>query len=160
MKAPNILILSFFILIFLGCRPEAIKIGEKTLTESKNELTEIKIPENVDEDFKDFLNYFSKDSIFQVSRVIFPLRVLEVDENNMIDSIEKSISKKEYTKLDFTYPKDALTREFDKYTQKIKTTENKTVVEIRGFDNGICTDFVFEKLNGKWFLKSWNDTSN
>jgi hypothetical protein len=62
--------------------------------------------------------------------------------------------------LDFEYPKDALTREFDRYTQNIKTKGNKAVVEIRGVDNGIYSDFYFEKINGKWHLKSWNDSSN
>ena len=147
-------------LAFLGCKPETQKVETEKPTESKKEIVEIKIPENVDNDFKVFLDYFSKDSIFQVSRVNFPLKVMEVDENNTLESIEKTISKTEYTKLDFEYPKDALTREYDKYTQKIKTNGNKAVIEIRGYDNGICTDFFFEKLNGKWFLKSWNDTSD
>ena len=121
-------------------------------------LQETKIPSNVDEDFSLFLKTFSRDSIFQVSRVKFPLLTNEwVDpETGMI---EKLISKSRYTKLDFTYPEDAMTRELDRYTQKINVSGNKCVVKIRGFDNGIHTDFFFEKLNGKWILISWDDQS-
>jgi hypothetical protein len=160
MKTSRIYLYLILVLTFSGCKPESGKVETENATESKKEVAEVKIPENVDNDFKVFIDYFSKDSIFQVSRVNFPLKVMEVDENNTLESIEKTISKTEYTKLDFEYPKDALTREYDKYTQKIKTNENKAVIEIRGYDNGICTDFFFEKLNGKWFLKSWNDTSD
>jgi len=160
MKTSKIFLYLILVLPLIGCKPKLEKKETEKPTERKKETTKIKIPENVDADFKVFLSYFSKDSIFQVSRVNFPLKVMEVDENNMLETIEKSISKKEYTTLDFQYPKDALTREYDKYTQKIKTNGNKAIIEIRGYDNGICTDFFFEKLEGKWFLKSWDDTSD
>ncbi|MBF6640282.1 DUF4348 domain-containing protein [Flavobacterium sp. J49] len=158
MNTSRIFLLLILVLIFVECKPEIGKVEDENQTENK--VSEFKIPKNIDDNFKVFLSYFSKDSVFQVSRVKFPLKVMEVDENNMMESIEKTIEKEEYTKLDFEYPKDALTREFDRYTQKVKTNGNKVTVEIRGVDNGIYTDFYFEKVNGKWFLKSWNDTSN
>ncbi|MBC7425882.1 MAG: DUF4348 domain-containing protein [Bacteroidia bacterium] len=148
------------VLAILGCRSETRKGDTEKSVESKKDFVEFKIPENVDSNFKDFLDYFSKDSAFQVSRVNFPLKVKEIDDNNMLQSVEKTILKTEYTKLDFEYPKDALTKKYDRYSQKIKINGNNSVVEVRGVDNGICIDVFFEKLNGKWFLKSWNDTSN
>ncbi|RAR48417.1 DUF4348 domain-containing protein [Flavobacterium lacus] len=148
------------VLAFLGCKPEVEKVEVKKTTESRKQISGIKIPENVDGDFKTFLYYFSKDSIFQISRVNFPLKVMEVDQNNTFEQLEMIIQKNEYTKLDFEYPKDALTRETSRYTQNIKTKDNKSDVEIRGYDNGIDTDYFFEKENGKWILKSWDDNSN
>jgi len=158
MKTSRIFLLFILAFTFVECKPEIGKAEDKNQTENKD--SEFKIPENVDDNFKVFLRYFSKDSVFQVSRINFPLKVMEVDENNMMETIERTVEKKEYTKLDFEYPKDALTREFDRYTQKIKAKGNNVTIEIRGVDNGICTDVYFEKVNGKWFLKSWNDTSN
>lgn len=146
------------ILILFGCKPETKKTEpEKHLEKEK---TQIQIPKNIDDDFKIFLDYFSKDSVFQVSRVNFPLIVTEIDDENMLEAKEKIIQKNEYTTINFEYPKDALTREFDRYTQNYKIKENKATIEIRGIDNGICSDFFFEKINEKWMLKSWNDSSN
>jgi Domain of unknown function (DUF4348) len=160
MKTLKIYLYLIPVLTFLGCKQESQNVETEKSTESKKEIAKYTIPDNVDDDFKVFLDYFSKDSVFQISRINFPLKVKEIDENNMLESIEKIIQKKDYTKLDFEYPKDALTREYDRYSQEIKTDKNKTVIEIRGIDNGIYSDFFFEKLNGKWFLKSWNDTSD
>jgi len=146
------------ILILFGCKKEAKKTGSEKYLEK--EKKQIQIPKNIDDDFKVFISYFSKDSVFQVSRVNFPLIVKEIDDENMLESKEKIIKKNEYTTINFEYPKDALTREFDRYTQNYKIKENKAIIEIRGIDNGICSDFFFEKNNGKWILKSWDDSSN
>lgn len=160
MKTLKIYCYLLLTLTIMGCKNESQKTRIEKPIESKKKLTQINILKNIDDNFKTFLDNFSKDSVFQISRVIFPLKVTELDYNNELESIVKIIQKKEYTKLDFEYPKDALTREFDRYTQNIKTKGNKAVVEIRGVDNGIYSDFYFEKINGKWHLKSWNDSSN
>ncbi len=158
MNKTRIFLLFILASIFIECKPEIRKAEDKNQTENK--VSEFKIPNNVDDNFNVFLSYFSKDSIFQVSRVNFPLKVIEIDDNNMMETIERTVEKEEYTKLDFEYPKDALTREFDRYTQKIKAKGNNVTIEIRGVDNGIYSDVYFEKVKGKWFLKSWKDTSN
>ncbi|QYS89040.1 DUF4348 domain-containing protein [Flavobacterium davisii] len=113
---------------------------------------------SIDDDFKSFLDAFSKDSVFQVSRVTFPL-VLEEWIDPETGTGKKLIDKKAYETIDFRYPKDALTREFDRYTQTVKFKDNKAVVEIRGVDNGIYADYIFEKINGKWLLISCNNQS-
>lgn len=113
---------------------------------------------SVDDDFKSFLETFSKDSIFQVSRVKFPL-VLEEWIDPETGTEKKLMDKKAYEILDFRYPKDALTREYDRYTQTVKIKDNKAVVEIRGVDNGIYADYIFEKINGQWILVACNELS-
>ena len=95
--------------------------------------------------------------MFQISRVKFPLRVRELDDE--YESVEKKIEKNSYRKIDLRYDNSYVTRELSKYTQKIKLEGNKATVEIRGIDNGIMTDFYFEKRNGKWKLISWDDSS-
>ncbi|WP_316632922.1 DUF4348 domain-containing protein [uncultured Flavobacterium sp.] len=161
LKSVTLFLLTSF--LFFNCKddttkPEITKIGSK-----KNEK---QTPKVIDENFEVFLDKFNRDSVFQISRVKFPLKVKEIDletmaelDKNRSDFKEITILKSKYTKLDFTYPKDALTREFDRYTQKIKTKNNITIVEIRGVDNGIYSDFYFEKINGKWFLKTWKEQS-
>ena len=146
----NILLL---FLSFISCKTETKNDKTVTLENSINE-------ENVsEEDFNRFLKKFNQDSIFQISRIKFPLKVTESDPEQDYETIERIIELKNFTKLNFEYPKDALTREFDKYSQKIKIEKDSAVIEIRGIDNGIFSDIVFEKINGKWKLKTWNDQS-
>ncbi|OWP82719.1 hypothetical protein BWK59_14365 [Flavobacterium davisii] len=153
---------TYFILLltilFISCKKETATI------EAPKEVKEIQsAPINtntktIDNDFKSFLEVFSKDSVFQVSRVTFPL-VLEEWIDPETGTVKKLIDKKAYETIDFRYPKDALTREYDRYTQTVKFKDNKAVVEIRGVDNGIYADYIFEKINGKWLLISCNNQS-
>lgn len=155
-----IILLSLLSILFLNCKNEKTESGNKELEKSKVENARIEkhTLKIADENFEDFLKEFSRDSVFQITRVKFPLKVKGLDYDNMEEQ-EKMISKSDYRKLDFTYPKNALTRELDRYSQKNVLKNNIMVVEIRGTDNGIYSDFVFEKIAGKWFLKSWLDQS-
>jgi hypothetical protein len=155
-----IILLSLLSILFLNCKNEKTESGNEELEKSKVENARIEKPtlKIADENFEDFLKEFSRDSVFQITRVKFPLKVKGLDYDNMEEQ-EKMISKSDYRKLDFTYPKNALTRELDRYSQKNVLKNNIMVVEIRGTDNGIYSDFVFEKIAGKWFLKSWLDQS-
>lgn len=154
--------------LFINCKNEISKNDNKKVEKPKieNIKTENQTSKITDENFEAFLNNFSRDSLFQISRVKFPLKVKEIDLESMEEINEnksgfkeRTISKSEYTKLDFTYPNDALTRELDRYSQKNILKNNLMTVEIRGIDNGIYSDFYFEKINGKWFLKSWEEQS-
>lgn len=160
-----LLLISF---LFVNCKNEISKTDHAKVEESKIESakTEKSSSKITDENFEAFLKDFSRDSLFQISRVKFPLKVKEIDLESMEEINEnksgfkeRTILKSEYTKLDFTYPNDALTRELDRYSQKNILKNNLMTVEIRGIDNGIYSDFYFEKINGKWFLKSWKEQS-
>lgn len=162
---------SLFILIsilIISCKNENIKTNSKKVEKTKIDYIKSDKPQSkvIDENFEDFLKDFSRDSLFQISRVKFPLKVKEIDletmteiDENKSEFKEITILKSNYTKLDFNYPKDALTRELDRYNQKNILKNNLMTVEIRGIDNGICSDFYFEKIDGKWFLKSWSEQS-
>ena len=115
--------------------------------------------DNIDEDFNIFLEKFNRDTIFQISRINFPLKVIERNDENLLEETEKTIELKEYEKIDLSYPKDILTREFDRYRQNIKLSDKKATIEIRGIDNGIYINIYFEKEDGKWILTSWTDKS-
>ena len=120
----------------------------------KNERKEA---EKIDENFGVFIEKFSRDSLFQISRVNFPLNVKELDDD--YESVEKKIYKKEYRKLDLRYNETFAKRDLSKYKKRIILEKNKAIIEISGIDNGIMTDIYFEKKNGKWNLISWDDSS-
>ena len=113
--------------------------------------------EKSDETFQIFIERFSKDSLFQISRVDFSLSIIEL--NDSYDTVHKQINIDTYEKIDLRYNDSLKTRQYDKYTQELKVKGNKATIEIRGIDNGIMTDVYFEKRSGKWFLISWNDSS-
>lgn len=137
--------LSLFISIIGGCK-ELPRIKAET-----------PIARNVDSNFETFLSLFNKDSLFQVSRIVFPLKVKELELGDPSEMLDKSINKEEHRKLDFSLPefKDSI----DNYTQNIRLEKNNATIEIRGVDNGIIMDVFFEKKNGKWMLISWTDSS-
>jgi hypothetical protein len=144
------------ILLFIlvtGCKKET-PIHTKSIDTKSNTTA---IVNHQDEDFKTFLQKFNKDSLFQISRITFPLKVTENGPD--FEIVERTINLNDFSKLDFDPAKDATTREFDRYTQNIRIEKDSAVIEIRGIDNGILSDVIFEKKNGKWRLKTWVDQS-
>ena len=65
------------------------------------------------------------------------------------------INRQNYRKLNFV--KD--NSQNPEYEQYIKVNGNKTTIEYHGIDNGISCEYYFEKLNGKWTLITWIDSS-
>ncbi len=47
---------------------------------SKESKSQLAIPADLDSKFETFIKYFSKDSLFQISRIDFPLKVKNLDE--------------------------------------------------------------------------------
>lgn len=113
-------------------------------------------PNAIDSDFNAFLTHFSQDSLFQISRIDFPLEVTNIEEND--EEVRIKITLADFHMLKFGDFATA-SREVDKYEEKIKAKRNKAIIEIRGIDNGIYIDIFFEKSNGKWMLKTWTDSS-
>lgn len=138
------------VFLFFNCSDKSsIKVKEKTDT--------IAFENQLDENFSTFLEKFSKDSLFQISRVSFPMVVEELDDN--YKSTNRTVFKKDYLCLDFLFNANNVQRATDHYDQKIKLLDNKVVIEIRGIANGIYTDFIFEKRKNEWFLITWIDGS-
>lgn len=110
---------------------------------------------NIDNNFKDFLTLFNKDSIFQISRVKFPMTVEFADPEKDYDYSKEVINIKNYHKLNLI--KDESPN--PEYEQNIEVKNKKAVVDFRGIENGISSEFIFEKINGKWMLITWVDAS-
>jgi len=135
------LFLSLFILVFSlnSCKKEELS-SQKT-----------------DENFEIFIEKFSADSLFQISRVKFPLPIIELDDD--YNPVSKKINKADYNIINLRYNDSLAKRQYDKYSQKTKIEGNKRTIEIRGIENGIMIDNYFEKQNGKWIFIGWKDLS-
>jgi hypothetical protein len=122
----------------------------------KPELVKFK---NANSNFYDFIKQFNKDSIFQMSRVKFPITLKYPDpiQNNIYN--KKIIEKRDYKILNFEYKESYRTRAFDKYEQIINVEGNQAEIELIGIDNGISVAFYFDKIEGKWMLSYWIDSS-
>lgn len=105
------------------------------------------------EDFMEFYNKFKSDSLFQINRVKFPWKIPTKDGKGL------EITKSEWLYADFDYNDKYAKRAIDAYTQKIVTYGDTIKVEQRGVNNGIHIDFVFAKIDHKWFLYYETDLS-
>jgi uncharacterized protein YxeA len=92
----TVIILTLLALIIGGCRQATKKRAETTdnkiVIEQNSKKNEefVTIPmENGEENFKAFLEKFGTDSVFQFSRIVFPLEIIEYgfDGVDVIDSI-------------------------------------------------------------------------
>jgi hypothetical protein len=109
------------------------------------------------EDFDEFFKKFTTDSLFQIERIRFPLRLRMTTEDG--ERVEE-ISKEDWTFSTFLYDDSYATREVDAYTQEIKNYGDTVKLEQRGVDNGIHVDYAFVTESGAWILVSGKDYSN
>lgn len=112
------------------------------------------------EDFNSFLKDFNHKPTFQRQRVMFPLEATVLDPSEYgMEAIKESIDYQDWRLLDFTYDSTFVTRQMDRYEQRIRLYDDSVLIEHRGIDNGIFADYLFTKKEGKWFLKSFTDVS-
>lgn len=147
----NIFILTSLLLISCGTK-------STDLTTSDKEADSLTIAMTTNgEDFNEFFERFTTDSLFQTKRTKFPFRVLWTTEDG--DTVHET-AKDDWTHSTFYYEDSYATRQVDAYTQEIRTYGDTVKLEQRGVDNGIHVDYEFTKDNGKWILVSGKDYSN
>lgn len=115
-------------------------------------------PDPSDQKFADFIEKFSADSTFQLSRTKFPLKVTWYDHDTDQDSLF-FINKPDFQMVDLRKKKSS--GEFDQWEASTVLSNNKTSATIRisGIDNGIMVFYHFEKINGAWMLVDVEDAS-
>lgn len=91
-----------------------------------------------------------------MSRISFPFRQIQTGIENEKDSIT-IINKAEFRKIDLSQEENK--GEYDKWKRSIKIQGNKATIQIRGVDNGIFVDYIFEKKEGKWIFIQVVDSS-
>ncbi len=138
-------------LLFILLTISLVSCGTKT--------TELTTDKNVQgENFDDFFNKFRSDSVFQIERVKFPLPLVtwDIDDNLATEEIDRE----NWRHLRLEYKNEFGTREIDAYTQETKIYADSAKIELRGIDNGIHVDYVFNKVDGQWTLTTERDYSN
>lgn len=150
-------ILTALIISFAACsqKKTAENISPKTTDKAVKESNT-----GNEEDFYDFLDKFNKDRIFQLKRVMFPVRatLANIADEGMAP-MNEMIEKYDWEHLDLTYDSTYLTREFDQYHQDVFFDTDSATIEQRGINNGIHANYYFKLKEGKWYLVGLEETS-
>lgn len=113
-----------------------------------------------EEDFATFLENFNTKPTFQRQRVLFPVEATLLDPSQYgMEAVKEKIGYQDWILLDFSYDSTYTTRQLDSYEQRIRLYNDSSIIEQRGIDNGIFSNYVFTKKEGKWYLKSFIDVS-
>jgi len=125
------------------------KIDSKWFLQSLESLSINKAP---DFEFIDFLTKFTSDSVFQINHILFPLPVSLIDYDDDYEIIEKTVLKEDWKCLQWTMVQLMVLSNID--------TKNKyRNIHIRGVENGIGVEYIFENINGNWKLVRFEDYS-
>ena len=152
MKFNIVILLICSVFITTSCSQPNSAGNDSTKTEKNISANE--------EDFNSFLDNFSNKPTFQRQRVLFPLEATLLDPSEFgMQTVNEKIEYQDWILLDFSYDSTYLTRQMDKYEQRIRLYNDSSIIEHRGIDNGIFSNYVFTKKDGKWFLKSFSDVS-
>lgn len=105
------------------------------------------------ENFENFIVKFSQDSIFQINRIIFPLKYITWDyssDKEITVQIEKSKYKFDKLYYSLQYSSEAYTIFYDNFDCKFRDTD-EMVFRWRGFTD-MDRRYYFKRIDNKWFL--------
>lgn len=110
-----------------------------------------------------FLDRFSKDSLFQIDHIKFPLvnkgykDNIETGEGDFYTELS---GKDRWTMMNLKYDSSGFYQEYDRCTQEFEMKGNDSVkITYRGIDNGIYFGYIFAK-DPVWKLVETWDFSN
>jgi hypothetical protein len=149
MKVYQILSLSlFFSFLSQGCH-------YSHNASTKGEIKQSLVTSN-EEKFDEFKKLFYSDSVFQMSRIIFPLAsdVIDSSSNVVENSITTVLNKQNWVMVRDDYFKDDSIANIDGQIYKRKTERiNSKIVESFYIENsGYRITLIFSLKNGKWYL--------
>jgi len=160
MKEVKIIIISSLIL-FLGCKNKISDLDsrEKNSVDSVNlesnkveseikNYTKKQSGKDCNETFDSFFERFSKDSIFQKSRIKYPLKwyYLEDNESNKL-SFDVINEIDDYDYIDFTSDNKS-----DKYDVVHEKKEKERSYILKGNDSGLFMTYKFRIIDGCWYM--------
>jgi hypothetical protein len=134
------------VLLLFACNSNSAQ--KKVKESSLNHATRVKSAENFDLFFKKF----NADSVFQKSRVAFPLKVVIAGGEGESDST-KYIS-------DGKWQGGNLMAEKKHIIKKIKNADREIVVQFNIEDTGVGIYYYFAQKKGKWWLVFIKDASD
>jgi hypothetical protein len=119
---------------------------------------QITLCQSAKEDFNTFYQKFFGDSIYQNSRILFPLTWHQ--ESPIVETKDSVIEKSKWVYSDFGFYKNHFNvRVYDNFQKKFRPTD-KMLVSFEGVECGINYNFYFKRIKGKWFLIKINDYSD
>ena len=154
MKASKII----WLVILVFCLFQGCHFGHngktKQLIETSNE-----------EEFDKFQKLFYSDSVFQMSRIIFPLAsdIKDSSSSNHVDDSAIILSRQNWIMLqnDFFIKNDSIANIGDRiYKKKIKRTDSQIVESIYIEDSGFRESMTFSLKKGKWYLIDFTECDN
>jgi hypothetical protein len=144
-----ILFASIYVLI-LGCERKN-NSGKSIGLSSDSLLDQDSLHHRIDDDFGTFISEFNQDSVFQFSRVRFPLTIKTYDTNSF-SYLEREMSIEEWNFVKVL--------EIEDIEHKIIPLSSEEVrLEFFKEDSGIGVSYMFKKLQSKWFLVEIVDDS-
>lgn len=154
------LILILCLIPFLGCKNKladtSSQENDSTASVSIESIKNKEQTRDCKQTFEEFFERFSRDSIYQKSRVKYPFKwsYLEDNESNeMTVDILNSIDDYDY--IDFTSDKD----ESGKYETIIERKEKQVNYILKGKDNGLLMNHIFKVIDGCWYMVEILDES-
>jgi hypothetical protein len=168
----KILLFFFFFLLFASCINK--KKNRIDLTSSSTDTTNqiikrektifkidtlsFKATQNCNTEFNYFFERFSRDSMFQKSRVKYPLRWSYYSGN--YDKLQvEMINHQEFSYFDFENDVNAKGKKQGAFEVGMSISKDKVVYQRTGIDTGLLMSFQFKLINGCWFLVEILDES-
>ena len=148
--------IAFFLALILMSKCSIPKEGDSS---KKEETVKIVKEEMSVESFDKFFLRFGSDSIFQFSRIQFPL------SKEVFDLYDDKVAKEEVSSgqwrfVNFSKDVNAFKKEIDAFKIIIEEKEPGLVQYKRiGIDNGILMEYLFKLKKGKWYLVRLSDMS-
>ena len=111
-----------------------------------------------EEDFLDFYERFSRDSVFQRSRLHHPLLFVTSDPEDEFRILETTLDVGQWFAFRPPMMRDSLTNVH--YGQPENKGSKHKIVEFKGFGNGFSNTLYFECRKGIWKLMKFEDLSD
>jgi len=138
----------------------------KVTAQNTRRLTEFQKEDRINtikgtESFEQFIKVFYTDSLFQVSRIVFPLKGernidVPITATNVLgDSIITGWGKRDWRMLTDTYfpNKDTvITINNERYVRKIKKGNKSVVIDTYIEDSGFSVKEIYALKKNKWYL--------
>ena len=148
MKISSILSVFAIVFIFLSCnrgKKETNLNSKVTITDSISKPVKKELPENFDE----FNKKFHSDSLFQVSRVDFPIEGQHVSGFEQYNWTRKN--------WQFQAIPVAEKTEIEEYQHSLVKTDTLVTEKFWIPDSGFEVERQFKLIHNKWFLIYYND---
>jgi hypothetical protein len=132
----------------LFCFLISAKLCHPTLSPS----LDLKQNQDKREDFFQFLESFSKNDDFQLSRINFPLLFVSWDDSfTKLDTNYIQTKDWEFRYFYFAPNNESYGQVYDNFDHKLRDTDER-VFAWHGIGNGIKKYLYFKRINGLWYL--------